>query len=149
VLGEFICVPKGVAHAYLAQSEQAAFLVAFAPAGAEGFFAHDPDAIVACLTERAVLEDPTAPESAYRGSEAIADWARSVFVASPDFNLELLEEWVSPGGETMTTYFKGPGTCSGPLEPPGLAPTKRLDGVAGDGPQRDPLGQAGAPPDLL
>jgi quercetin dioxygenase-like cupin family protein len=37
--GDFICVPKGVPHTYLVQSEQAEFLVAFAPAGVEGFFA--------------------------------------------------------------------------------------------------------------
>lgn len=85
--------------------------------------AHDPDAIIACLTENAVLEDPTAPDGAYRGHEAIADWARSVFRASPDFHLELLEEWVAPGGETMTTYYKATATFTGPFEPLGLAPT--------------------------
>jgi ketosteroid isomerase-like protein len=85
--------------------------------------AHDTDAIIACLHEQAVLEDPTAPDGAYRGHGAIADWARSVFRASPDFHLELLEEWVAPGGATMSTYFKASATFTGPFEPLGLAPT--------------------------
>lgn len=36
--GDFVFGPRGVPHAYLAQSEQAEFLVSFAPAGIEGFF---------------------------------------------------------------------------------------------------------------
>jgi hypothetical protein len=37
--------------------------------------------------------------------------------------LELLEEWVSPGGGVIASYFRFTGTVTGPLDPPGLAPT--------------------------
>lgn len=37
--GFFVLVPKGVPHAFLVQSEQAEFLISFAPAGTEGFLA--------------------------------------------------------------------------------------------------------------
>jgi hypothetical protein len=38
-------------------------------------------------------------------------------------HLELLEEWASPGAAVIATYFRFTATFTGPLDPPGLAPT--------------------------
>ena len=81
---------------------------------------HDPVAIMACLTEDAVLEEPN---GAYRGHHAIVECARGVFRSSADFHLEMLDAWTAPGGNVMATYFKATGTFTGPYDPPGLAPT--------------------------
>jgi ketosteroid isomerase-like protein len=95
--------------------------------------AHDPSAIAACLTEDAVLEEPGAPEGEYRSHDAILAWARSVFRAAPDFHLHLLDEWVTPGGDGIATYFKATGTLTGPFDPPGFAPTNgRIEFVGMD-----------------
>ena len=82
--------------------------------------ARDSGAIAACLTQDAVLEEPS---GAYRGHDAILDWARSVFRSSADFHLEMLDAWITPGGAVMATYFKATGTFTGPYDPPGFAPT--------------------------
>jgi quercetin dioxygenase-like cupin family protein len=57
--GGFICVPKGVPHSYLVESERAEFLVAFAPAGVERFFAElGIEAIAGERPPPSVIPDP-------------------------------------------------------------------------------------------
>jgi steroid delta-isomerase-like uncharacterized protein len=85
--------------------------------------AHDVDAISALMTDDVLYEDPGATEPLTRGRARVEDWARTAFRAVPDMHLELLEEWVSPGGAVIASYFRFTATGTGPLEPPGLAPT--------------------------
>jgi quercetin dioxygenase-like cupin family protein len=56
--GDFVFGPKGVPHAYLVQSDQAEFMVAFAPAGIEGFFAEIAPQVVPGEPK----PDPVAPD---------------------------------------------------------------------------------------
>ena len=57
--GDFVFGPKGVPHAYLVQSDRAEFLVAFAPAGIEGFFAEiAPQVVPGKPTHDPVEPDP-------------------------------------------------------------------------------------------
>ena len=91
--------------------------------------AHDPSALAACLTADVVLEEPT---GTYRGPDPILEWARSVFRASTDFELNMLEAWTTPGGAVIATYWKATFTFTGPYEPLGLAPTNgqiKLEGM--------------------
>jgi ketosteroid isomerase-like protein len=88
-----------------------------------GWNAHNLDAIAACLTDDAVLEEPGAAEGLYRGPDAILAWGRATFRAAPDFHLDELERWITPSGDVITTYFKATGTFTGPFDPPGFAPT--------------------------
>jgi steroid delta-isomerase-like uncharacterized protein len=85
--------------------------------------AHDPDAIMALMTDDVVYEDPGATEPLTRGRAPVGQWARTAFRAVPDMHLELLEEWASPGAAVIATYFRFTATFTGPLDPPGLAPT--------------------------
>jgi hypothetical protein len=77
------------------------------------------------MTDDVLYEDPGATEPATRGKAPVEAWARTVFRAVPDMHLELLEEWVSPAGVVITSYFRFTATFTAPLEPPGLAPTNR------------------------
>lgn len=85
--------------------------------------AHDVDAIAALMTDNVLYEDPGASDPVTRGRTPVEAWARTAFRAVPDMHLELLEEWVSPGGEVIASYFRFTATATGPLKPPGLAPT--------------------------
>jgi steroid delta-isomerase-like uncharacterized protein len=90
--------------------------------------AHDVDAIGALMTDGVRYEDPSAPESVMHGTRAVLEYVRAAFAAIPDLRLEKLEEWVSPGGAVIASYFRFSGTLTGSLTAPGLpslAPTNR------------------------
>lgn len=89
----------------------------------EAWNAHDVSAISALMTEDVQYEDPGATEPSMRGRSSVEAWARTAFRAVPDMHLELLEEWVSQGGRVIASYFRFTATSTGPLDPPGLAPT--------------------------
>lgn len=84
--------------------------------------AHDVDAIVALTTDDLVYEDPGATQPLTRGREPLEEWARAAFRAVPDMKLELLEDWLSPSGAVIVSYFRFTATFTGVLEPPGIAP---------------------------
>lgn len=84
--------------------------------------AHDVGAIKTLVTEDVRYEDPSAREAVLHGREALDPYLRNGFVAMPDMQLEMLEEWVSPGGAVIASAFRITGTFSGPLETPGLPP---------------------------
>jgi steroid delta-isomerase-like uncharacterized protein len=89
---------------------------------------HDADAISALMTDDVVYEDPGATEPLTHDRGPVVEWARTAFRAVPDMHLELLEEWASPVDAVIATYFRFTATLTGPLDPPGIAPTnQRLD----------------------
>lgn len=85
--------------------------------------AHDVAAIAPLLTEDVRYEDPGATEPVTHGKAQVEAWARTAFGAVPDMRLQLLEEWVSPGCAVIASHFRFTATLTGPLEPPGRAPT--------------------------
>lgn len=88
--------------------------------------AQDADAVSALLTGDVAYEDGSAPQPVMYGRGAVTAWAQTVFRGLPDLQLEKLEEWVSPGGGVIASYFRLTATFSEPLAPPGrpeLAPT--------------------------
>jgi steroid delta-isomerase-like uncharacterized protein len=90
--------------------------------------AHEVDAIGALMTDDVLYEDPSAPESVMQGRDSVLEYIRAAFTALPDLHLEKLEEWVTPGGAVIASYFKFTGTLTGTLTAPGvppLAPTNR------------------------
>jgi predicted ester cyclase len=93
--------------------------------------AHDVDAISALMTDDVRYEDPSAPSAVMHGRVAVEQYVRSAFAAIPDLRLEKLEEWVTPGGAVIASYFRFSGTFSAELvapDLPSLAPTGgRLD----------------------
>ncbi len=85
--------------------------------------AHDVPAISALMTDDVRYEDPGATDAVTQGRGPVEAWAGTAFRAVPDMRLELLQDWVSPGGAVIASYFRFTATFTGALEPPGLAPT--------------------------
>jgi predicted ester cyclase len=88
--------------------------------------AHDPDAVAALCCEDVVWEDPAAPEP-LRGREAVYQFHRdTMFRALPDVRVELVDgPYLSLDGAGVAVRLRISGTMTGPLIPPGFAPTGR------------------------
>jgi len=84
--------------------------------------AHDVDAVAALVTDDVRYEDPAAHANVLEGRRPVAEHVRAAFRGLPDLHLEKLEEWVSPGGQVIASYFRVTATFSGVLEAPGLPP---------------------------
>ncbi len=92
----------------------------------EAWNAHDVDAISALMTDDVRYEDPAAPSPVMHGRTAVEQYVRSAFAGVPDLHLEKLEEWLTPGGDVIASYFRFSGTFAAELTAPGLpalAPT--------------------------
>jgi predicted ester cyclase len=88
----------------------------------EAWNAHDVNAISELMTYNVRYEDPSAPAALMRGRDPVEQYVRSAFSAIPDLHLEKLEEWVTPGGGAIASWFRFSGTFRAPLTAPGLAP---------------------------
>jgi hypothetical protein len=88
----------------------------------EAWNAHDVDAISALMTDDVGYEDPAAPSALLHGRAAVEQYVRTAFVGVPDLHLEKLEEWVTPGGDAIASYFRFSGTFAAELTAPGLPP---------------------------
>jgi steroid delta-isomerase-like uncharacterized protein len=88
----------------------------------EAWNAHDVDAIGALMTDDVRYEDPSAPAPVMRGRAPVKQYAGAAFAGIPDLQLEKLEEWVTPGGGVIASWFRFSGTFRAPLTAPGLPP---------------------------
>jgi hypothetical protein len=103
--------------------------------------AHDVEAISALMTDDVRYEDPSAPADVMNGRPAVEEYVRAAFAAIPDLRLEKLEEWVSPGGEVICSYFRFSGTFRAPLTAPrstAAGADRRTPRNPRDGSQRSP-----------
>ena len=85
---------------------------------------HDADAIAEICSEDIVWDDPAAPEP-LRGREAVRRFHRDVmFKAIPDVRIELIDgPYFSTDHSRVAVRLRIRGTMTGPLDPPGFAPT--------------------------
>jgi steroid delta-isomerase-like uncharacterized protein len=94
--------------------------------------ARDPDAVAACVTEDIVWEDPALNEPA-RGRAEVAGFVRMSVTAFPDLGFsEVGAPAISEDGLVAYVPWRMTGTNTGPIDPPGFAPTGRtieVDGV--------------------
>jgi steroid delta-isomerase-like uncharacterized protein len=88
----------------------------------EAWNAHDVAAISALMTDDVRYEDPSAPAAVMQGRAQVEEYVRAGFAGIPDLHLEKLEEWVTPGGGAIASWFRFSGTFRAPLTAPGLAP---------------------------
>lgn len=72
------------------------------------------------MTDDVKYEDPAAASPIMHGRAAIEQYLRSGFAGIPDLHLEKLEEWVTPGGDVIASYFRFSGTFAAKLTAPGL-----------------------------
>ena len=93
---------------------------------------HDPDQLLALASEDVVWEDPFIVGGTLRGKPALRDWLTSLWRATPDLRFELLgEPFLSLEGKQLAAAWKGTGRFTGPLHPPGFAPTNGLIEMTG------------------
>jgi len=76
-----------------------------------------------------MLRGPAAPAAVMRGRAPVEQYARGAFVAIPDLHLDKLEEWVTPGGGVIASWFRFSGTFTAPLVAPNLPPLVPTDGL--------------------
>ena len=103
----------------------------FAEQYLEAWNSHDAERIEPLVTDDIVWLDPALPEPA-RGVEEVKEFMRVSWVAFPDLRFTPGPMWLDPHEDSMTWAWRMEGTHSGPLDPPGFAPTGRtidIDGI--------------------
>jgi len=93
--------------------------------------AHDPKAVCACATDDVVWVDPALPEPA-RGHSGLAQFVRDSCMAFPDLSFsEPGAPAIAPDGLVAYVPWRMTGTNTGPIDPPGFAPTGRSVAIPG------------------
>ena len=103
----------------------------FAERYGEVWNSQDAELIEPLVTEDIVWLDPALSEPA-RGVGEVKEFMRTSWIAFPDLRFTPGPMWLDPHEDSMTWAWRMEGTNSGPLEPPGFAPTGRridIDGI--------------------
>lgn len=104
----------------------------FVPGWLEAWNSHEADRVLACLTEDVEVRDDSWPKT-MRGHSDVREFLEALWRAVPDMAFELLEgPYVIPGEPRASFHWRGSGTFTGRMDPPGFAPTGRrweVDGV--------------------
>ncbi|MYR08542.1 hypothetical protein GTV32_20515 [Gordonia sp. SID5947] len=88
-----------------------------------GFNTHDPDLFTSVMTDDVVFEHSGAPTTLY-GRGQVGGYYTTVWTAIPDLTLELADgPFFHPRAPRVSFAWAAAGTHTGPLDPPGLAPT--------------------------
>src|ERR687887_400410 len=86
---------------------------------------HDAAAMADLVTDDVVWEDPALPAPA-RGPAAVQDFMREAWVAFPDLRFDESDHpHRTAGGDQVAWRWRMRGTNTGPIDPPGFAPTGR------------------------
>jgi hypothetical protein len=108
------------------------FLRDFSARWHAGWNSHDHLQVVALCTDDVEWHDPTLPEPG-RGASTIAGLMEMLVRACPDFRFEETEPaYPSPARRKAIAPWRFTGTMTGPLIPPGFAPTGRRIELHGD-----------------
>ena len=93
---------------------------------------HDADRLLALMTEDIEYRDDSWHKTMH-GHTDVREFLDATWLAIPDMTFEVLAgPYVIPGEPRAAFHWRGWGTHTGPLDPPGLAATGRpweLDGV--------------------
>src|ERR687885_1291322 len=93
---------------------------------------HDADAMAELVTDDVVWEDPALPATAH-GPAAVQDFMREAWVAFPDLRFDESDHpHRTASADQVAWRWRMRGTNTGPIDPPGFAPTGRaieIDGV--------------------
>lgn len=86
--------------------------------------AHDAAAVAALCSENVVWEDPAAP-GLLKGREAVYLFHRdTMFPAIPDVSVTIVDgPYIALDGRSVAVRLRIGGTMTGPMVPPGFAPT--------------------------
>ena len=107
------------------------FLVDFGHRWLDAWNVHDPEALAELCSEDVEFTDPAI--GTVHGRAAVAGWVRTCDRAFPDYRFEEPEPpYLSVDRPKAIVPWRMLGTNTGPIEPPGFAPTGRpmvVDGV--------------------
>ena len=104
----------------------------FTPRWLEAWNSHEVDRLLALMTEDIDYRDDSWPKPMH-GHADVREFLEAIWRATPDMTFEVLAgPYVIPGEPRAAFHWRGWGTHTGLLDPPGFAPTGRrweLDGV--------------------
>lgn len=86
---------------------------------------HQADRVLALLTEDVDARDDSWPQPMH-GHADVRTFLTALWRATPDMTFELISgPYVVPGEPRAAFHWRGSGTFTGPMVPPGFAPTGR------------------------
>lgn len=104
----------------------------FIPRWLDAWNSHRADRVLEFLTEDVEVRDDSWPE-AMHGHDDVREFLESLWRAIPDMTFSLLEgPYVIPGQPRAAFHWRGSGTFTGVMDPPGFGPTERrweIDGA--------------------
>lgn len=99
------------------------FIAEFAERWLSAWNSHQPDRVLELMTEDIEYDDSAWPRQ-MRGYGDVREFLESTWRAMPDLEFELADgPFLKSGQPKAAFYWTGTGTFTGPLDPPGLAPT--------------------------
>jgi steroid delta-isomerase-like uncharacterized protein len=98
---------------------------AFVARWLEAWDSHQPDRVLSLLTEDVEVRDDSWPKT-MRNHADVREFLEALWHAVPDMKFELLDgPYVMPGEPRASFRWRGLGTFTGRMDPPGFAPTGR------------------------
>jgi len=99
------------------------FLDAFGERFGAAWNSHEPDRLLELMTDDVVYDDSAWPRT-MRDHSQVREFLEFLWRALPDLEFEDLEgPFLAREAPTAVYYWRGTGTFTGPLKPPGFAPT--------------------------
>jgi steroid delta-isomerase-like uncharacterized protein len=102
-----------------------AWLDIFIPQWEQAWNSHDPEKLLSLMTEDIVYDDSAWPATMH-GHADVRRFLHSAWTAMPDLRFEMIDgPFLRPTKPEAAFYWRGAGRLTGPLDPPGFAPTGR------------------------
>jgi steroid delta-isomerase-like uncharacterized protein len=104
----------------------------FVPRWLEAWNSHQANRVLELLTDDVEIRDDSWPKTMF-GHGDVREFLEALWRAVPDMTFDLLEgPYVIPGEPRASFHWRGSGTFTGRMDPPGFAPTGHrweVDGV--------------------
>jgi predicted ester cyclase len=98
----------------------------FGPDFVDAWNSHDPERLVALADAHVRWEDPSIDGGSLEGHARMRTWLEQMWRAMPDLTFALDgETHLALGSRSVMLAWTGHATMTGPLVPPGFAPTSR------------------------
>jgi steroid delta-isomerase-like uncharacterized protein len=102
-----------------------AFVEQFGEQWAEAWNSHQPERLLALMTDDIVYDDSAWPKTMH-GHGDVREFLAHSWRAFPDLRFELTDgPFLHPGAPRASYFWQGTCTHTGPIDPPGIAPTHR------------------------
>jgi steroid delta-isomerase-like uncharacterized protein len=105
-----------------------AFVDDFVPRWADAWKSHQPERLLELMTEDIVYDDSAWPAT-MRGHGDVRAFLDHTWRAFPDLEFQITDgPFLAAGAPQAAFFWHGTGTQTGPIDPPGFAPTgKRIE----------------------